>query len=164
MSGEPGRGRIVSEILKLLPELGKAFNDSMPHHAKAGPATYAQMKVLVHLAEYGPQTMGELAQGLRITTPSATGLVNPLADLGMVVRERDTQDRRVVRVRLSAGAEVIARDVLAKRRRAVEAALEGMDAEAQVHFLEGLARLAAVFGKERETEVTAESTGRSPGP
>jgi DNA-binding MarR family transcriptional regulator len=143
MSAETGSERIVSEILKLLPELGKAFKDSIPDHAKSRPATYAQMKVLVHLAEYGPQTMGELAQGLRITTPSATGLVNPLADIGMVVRERDGQDRRVVRVRLSAEAEVIARDVLAKRRHDIEAALEGMDAEAQLHFLEGLTRLAA---------------------
>jgi MarR family transcriptional regulator, organic hydroperoxide resistance regulator len=151
MSAEPGRQRIVSEILKLLPELGKALNDSMPEHAKGGPATYAQMKVLVHLAEYGAQTMGELAQGLRVTTPSATGLVNPLAAIGMVVRERDTQDRRVVRVRLSAKAEVIAREVLAKRRHDIEAALEGMDAEAQLHFLEGLTRLAAVYDKERET-------------
>ena len=60
---------------------------------------------MVHLFEYGPLTMGELAEGLSVTTPSATGLINPLADMGFVVRERDEEDRRVVRVRLSERAE-----------------------------------------------------------
>jgi len=157
MGVQARRQRIAAEVLKLLPEISRALNDSLPEHAKGGPASYAQMKVLIHLAEYGSQTMGELADGLRITTPSATGLVNPLAEMGLVVRERDMQDRRVVRVRLSEEAEAMAIDVLAKRRLQVEAALEGMDPEAQQHFLDGLNRLATVYERDREPKRRAKT-------
>lgn len=137
--------RIVREVLKLLPELGKAISRSMPAHARHQGVSAAQVKALVHLAEYGPQTMGELAAGLRITTPSATGLVNPLVEMGFVERERDTEDRRVVQVQLTKPARKLAEEILAQRRAEVEAALEGMELEARENFLEGLRRLAAVY-------------------
>lgn len=131
--------------MKLLPDLMRAFSRRLPQQARREGASLAQMKALVQLAEYGPQTMGELARGLGITTPSATGLVNPLVEMGHVVRERDPNDRRVVRVRLSDEARRLADDVLAERRTEIEAALEGMSYEAQHHFLEGLTRLSQVY-------------------
>jgi DNA-binding MarR family transcriptional regulator len=136
---------VIHEVMKLLPELFRAFSRRLPQHARREGASLAQMKALVQLAEYGPQTMGELARGLGITTPSATGLVNPLVEMGHVVRERDPNDRRVVRVRLSEAAQTLAEDILAERRGEVAAALDGMSPEAQMNFLEGLSRLAHVF-------------------
>lgn len=136
---------IAHEITKLLPELMRAFTRRMPQHARREGASLAQMKALVQLAEYGPQTMGELARGLGITTPSATGLVNPLVEMGHVVRERDPGDRRVVRVALSESAQRLADDVLSERRSEIESALQGMAYEAQRNFLEGLTRLAEVY-------------------
>ncbi|MHB0980093.1 MAG: MarR family winged helix-turn-helix transcriptional regulator [Thermoleophilia bacterium] len=138
-------GRIVNEILKLLPELGRALANSVPDKVKHQGVSNAQVRAVVHLAEHGPQTMGDLAQGLRITTPSTTGLINPLADMGLVERERDGEDRRVVRVSLSAKAKKMAGQVLTQRRAEVERAMVGMSEEAKANFLEGLRRLAAVY-------------------
>lgn len=146
MDSSPAEGgRIVSEILKLLPELGRALATSVPDKVKHQGISNAQVRAVVHLAEYGPQTMGNLAQGLRITTPSTTGLINPLADMGLVERERDGEDRRVVRVSLSAKAKKMAGQVLTQRRAEVEQAMVGMSEEAKANFLEGLRRLAAVY-------------------
>jgi len=146
MESAPIRGdRIVSEILKLLPELGRALATSVPDKVKHQGISNAQVRAVVHLAEYGPQTMGDLAQGLRITTPSTTGLINPLADMGLVERERDGEDRRVVRVSLSPKAKKMAGQVLVQRRAEVEQALAGMSEDAKANFLEGLMRLAAVY-------------------
>lgn len=142
-------GRIVSEILKLLPELGRALANSVPDKVKHQGVSNAQVRAIVHLAEYGPRTMGDLAQGLRITTPSTTGLINPLADMGLVERERDGEDRRVVRVSLSAKAKKMAGQVLTQRRAEVERAMDGMSDEAKANFLEGLRRLAAVYDGDR---------------
>jgi len=137
---------MVAEVLKLLPGLSKVLSQSMPEDARREGVSVAQVRVLVHLNEYGPQTMGTLAEGLRITTPSATGLINPLVEMGYVVRERSERDRRVVTVDLSPHARVLAESILAQQRRDVEEALGGMDPEAQTNFLEGLTRLAAIFG------------------
>jgi DNA-binding MarR family transcriptional regulator len=140
---------VATEVLKLLPELGKALVENLPEHATGSRASVAQMKAVIHLAEYGPQTMTDLATGLGITTPSATGLINPLVDMGYVVRERDTRDRRVVRVQLSESSRLMADTILKQRHAEVERALEGMTPEAQANFLEGLRRLAAAYGNPR---------------
>ena len=136
---------VVSEILKLIPVLGKALTTSVPDRVRHQGVSNAQVRALIHLAEYGPQTMGDLAQGLKITTPSTTGLINPLVDMGLVERERDEEDRRVVRVRVSAKAGTMAGHVLAQRRNEMEQALEGMSEEAKLIFLDGLRRLAAFY-------------------
>jgi DNA-binding MarR family transcriptional regulator len=141
------RRRIVLEVMKLLPELGRAISRSMPAQARMEGVSVAQVKAMVHLFEYGPETMGELADGLGITTPSATGLINPLAELGFVERERDEEDRRVVRVRLSEHAQRLSHEILDQRIAEVASALEGMNLDAQECFLEGLRRLAAAYGK-----------------
>lgn len=141
------RHRIVREVMKLLPELGKAITRSMPVHIRHEGVSLAQVKALVHLSEYGPQTMGDLAEGLKITTPSATGLVNPLAEMGFVVRDRDQEDRRVVRVSLSEHAQEMAHSILDQRVTEVAAAMDDMTLEAQQNFLEGLERLASAYGR-----------------
>jgi DNA-binding MarR family transcriptional regulator len=140
------RERIIREVIKVLPELAKSLNRDAALHvaagrAKPGQASAAQIRTLVHLAQYGPQTMGELAEGMQITTASATGLIKPLAAMGYVTRSRDPQDQRVVRVELSARAKATADQILAERRGEVEVALAGMDDRACRDFLEGLERL-----------------------
>jgi DNA-binding MarR family transcriptional regulator len=127
--------RVIREVMKLLPELGTAITRSIPTHVRHEGVSMAQVKAMVHLFEYGPQTMGDLADGLKITTPSATGLINPLAEQGFVVRDRDDDD-----------AEEIAHSIIDQRQAEVAAALQGMSIEAQECFLEGLERLAAAYG------------------
>lgn len=148
------RERIIREVIKVLPELGKHLvRDVAAHHAAmatgapgGAAVSSAQLRTLVHLAEYGPQTMGELAEGLQITMASASGLVKPLVEMGHVARTRDPRDRRVVRVRLSEQAQEFADGVLAEYRREVERALDDMNDETCRLFLQGLERLA---GRER---------------
>ncbi len=141
------RRRIVLEVMKLLPELGRSISRSMPTEARMEGVSVAQVKAMVHLFEYGPETMGELAEGLGITTPSATGLINPLAELGFVERERDEEDRRVVRVRLSPHAQRLSHHILDQRIAEITAAFEGQSLESQECFLDGLRRLASAYGK-----------------
>ncbi len=164
MSAED-RERIIREVLKILPGLAKKLTKDVASHAEARgsvavlpgagsargraeigalapPLSTAQVRTLVHLALYGPQTMGELAEGMHVAAASASGLVKPLVAAGLVERARDESDERVVRVRLSPKAQELADRICAGWRREVEAALEGMDDEACAHFLEGLERLA----------------------
>ncbi len=159
------RERIIREVLKILPGLAKKLTKDVASHAEARgglarppatgstsslveagavapPLSTAQVRTLIHLALYGPQTMGELAEGMHVTPASASGLVKPLVAAGLVERARDEQDERVVRVRLSPKAQELADRICAGWRREVETALEGMDDEACAHFLEGLERLA----------------------
>jgi DNA-binding MarR family transcriptional regulator len=61
-------------------------------------------------------TIGYLADRLLIRHHSAVGLVDRLAEQGLVVRETSIDDRRQVLVRLTPRAEALLRDLAASHR------------------------------------------------
>jgi DNA-binding MarR family transcriptional regulator len=63
--------------------------------------SYPQILVLYALLETGGSTIGGLSQHLKISQGVISRTVDRLADKGMVERERDEDDRRVVQVGLS---------------------------------------------------------------
>lgn len=58
--------------------------------------TMPQMKVLMLLRENGALRVGVLARYLAVSTPTITGIVDRLVRQGLVRREDDPSDRRVV--------------------------------------------------------------------
>src|SRR6185503_2651585 len=67
----------------------------------SGAITFAQMRVLWTLANNGRfATPGEIAERLGITSSTATGLVERLADGGYLSRSHSTEDRRQVLLKL----------------------------------------------------------------
>ena len=67
----------------------------------SGPITFAQMRVLWTLDNNGDHaTPGEIAERLGITSSTATGLVERLAEGGYIHRAHSEQDRRQVLLRL----------------------------------------------------------------
>jgi DNA-binding MarR family transcriptional regulator len=77
--------------------------------------TLNQLSAMGTLARLGPITLGELAAAERIQPPSMTRTVSALEERGLVARESDSDDRRLVIVRLSdEGKQMLAAD---RRRR-----------------------------------------------
>jgi DNA-binding MarR family transcriptional regulator len=76
--------------------------------------------VLHRLATAGPQRITELAAWESIAQPSMTALVGRLEAQGLVTRGDDPDDRRAVRVAVTADGETL----LAGRRRARAAVLD----------------------------------------
>ncbi len=60
--------------------------------------TYQQFLVLVELTIAGEQSPGCLASALHLDSSSVSGLLNRMERQGLVVRLRDADDRRAVRV------------------------------------------------------------------
>ena len=80
--------------------------------------TMSQFKVLFLLYSEGGASMGQLAGSLGVTLPTATGIVDRLVEHGMVQREENPHDRRLVVCRLSGrGSETVERLSQAGRSR-----------------------------------------------
>ncbi|HEV7678788.1 MAG TPA: MarR family transcriptional regulator [Candidatus Dormibacteraeota bacterium] len=67
----------------------------------------AQIHVVTTLHQQGALTVGGLAEALGISAPSVTGLVDRLVERGLVERVRAEDDRRTVRVSLSADGQAL---------------------------------------------------------
>jgi DNA-binding MarR family transcriptional regulator len=81
------------------------------------------VRATLHLFQHGQGTVGELAEGLGVSMGWASRIADELERVGHVLRERDADDRRVVRLRLSDGAMRLAEDMYRERGRAVAEAL-----------------------------------------
>jgi DNA-binding MarR family transcriptional regulator len=61
----------------------------------------SDIRVLQYLQQNGPMRMGSIARWMNVGQPTATVVVNRLVEQGLVVRERDHGDLRVVLCRLT---------------------------------------------------------------
>ena len=120
--------QFAARLIALLPRLSRGI--SQHDLSTLGALTLPQMWALEYLLDGGHCTMCALAAELRLQGSTATGLVDQLARRGLVLRRRSREDRRVVRVALTA-----------KGRRS----LEHMRGQRRTSLIQG-------FGKHSRTE------------
>ncbi|MDN5685217.1 MAG: MarR family transcriptional regulator [Brachybacterium sp.] len=64
-----------------------------------------QELALMLLAESSPRSLAELAEILRVTAPTMTVMIQRMEKKGLVTKERSTENRRQVEVRLTVEGE-----------------------------------------------------------
>jgi MarR family transcriptional regulator, transcriptional regulator for hemolysin len=101
------RHELLSRLERVGPGLRRRWGGSERHAeflTRFGGVTLYQVGALRHLVKHGPLTMNELAARMEISPSSATQLVDRLVHHGLVVRNPDPDDRRVLRVAASGPA------------------------------------------------------------
>lgn len=100
-------------------ELGRvmrtALLDSFKNKEKMNPL---QIHAIFLIAQKPGMTMKELARHLKVTGPSATVFASRLTRLGWVERERDTENRTLVRLRLTKKGKTLLADMQSMHRQA----------------------------------------------
>lgn len=87
---------------------GEALKRCCQEQGKSYAVTASQWGVLVLLIETDGLTIGAISQKRRIDAPTITGIVSRLEQNGLVERRHDRQDRRIVKVYLTAeGQDII---------------------------------------------------------
>ncbi|MHB9130763.1 MAG: MarR family winged helix-turn-helix transcriptional regulator [Armatimonadota bacterium] len=103
-STEPEKMR---EQLERLVELLSAYSSSvltgrLLEEATGGELTHAQLDAMTFIQRHGGCSAKALSEGLRISIPSATRLVDRLVLKGMVDRHESGVDRRLIEVYVTA--------------------------------------------------------------
>ncbi len=106
-------------MIELLPQMIRGFARHESNTLSRGEITLPQFWTLEYLGREKDCPMNELAQFLGISRPAATGLVDRLATQGLVHRAHDTQDRRIVRVGITAKGRRIVHTVWEQKRRMI---------------------------------------------
>ncbi len=115
-----------------------------------------QYLAMTALSKSGVATMGRLSRDLHVTMGAATNIVDRLIRGGYVARERGTDDRRIVRVRLLPKGEETLREVEDEATAFMTSVLGEMDDERRAKFLEIFARMVEVAESSRAVGASTE--------
>jgi DNA-binding MarR family transcriptional regulator len=145
----PLRDRMSSPIdpdlrRQLLEELTSYAPTRQMHamrHWPAGRLSLVHLNVLIVLNAEGPLPMRGLAEALDVSQASATGIVDRMEQRGLVTRERDADDRRVIRVLPSDTGRGLIEGVADDRRDHLARLLDGLSEDEARGFLLGVRAL-----------------------
>lgn len=88
--------------------------------------TDPQFVALQHLANNKQLTIGELSQKMSLACSTITDLIDRMEKSELVIREKDEQDKRVVRLSVQPKGHEIVQQVLEKRRIYLSEKLAGL--------------------------------------
>jgi len=108
------------EVAALMPLILRGMVKKEGDFIHKGGLTIAQMLALHLLDEKGLLKMKEIASELNISLPAATGLIDRLHKIGMIKREYDESDRRIIRIKLTPKGKKSLDTVSDSKRRVTE--------------------------------------------
>ncbi len=112
-----------------------------------GECTLMQLGLLWHITNAGNPTMKDISAYLRVSPPSATGVIDSMVKAGLLDRTVDEGDRRSVRLRVTKrGSRVLTRGwkMMLSRMRKL---LSTLSKEDQSRLAVILARLSVAFAE-----------------
>jgi DNA-binding MarR family transcriptional regulator len=116
---------------------------------RAGQVGHAQYELLGELRDRGPIPAGELAEAIGASAATVSGMLDNLADAGLIERTRSANDRRLVVVKITAKGRRKSEARRAEWRARWEEALEGVEEEELRTATRVLERISGVFEERR---------------
>ncbi|EPZ52522.1 MarR family winged helix-turn-helix transcriptional regulator [Alicyclobacillus acidoterrestris] len=134
----------VVRLERALRKLGKSITE--PVIARIEGLTNGQIFMIYHINEVGSCTVSALAAKMEVKPSAITVMLDRLESHGYVIRERGTEDRRVVHVALTDEGKGVLERVIQMHNRLVHhhlAQLPECEVEQLLDTLEKLADIAA---------------------
>ena len=113
-----------------------------------------QYRTLVVLASRGPQSLGGLASAVGVTPATATRMCDRLVRKGLIRRRNERDDRRQLRVVLTARGRALVDATTERRREAIKRIIDQIPEHEQVVLVQALARFAEAAGEVPEQDWT----------
>ena len=140
------RAVLLTEIADGLPEIVRGLIGHHPLKGGDWELTVAQMRALGVIGGHADCTMGELARHLGISLSAATGLADRLVQQGLVEREANPKDRRLVCLRLAAAGRRARGAFRREKRRRMDAAFGRLSTQELEQIADSLSLLRKAVG------------------
>jgi DNA-binding MarR family transcriptional regulator len=131
----------LEEAVELVPRIVRHITATFACYGEARGLTLGQMKALGYLYRHGRLTVGEVAEGLGLAMPTASELVDKLAERGLLERGVNPDNRRQVHVWLTEEAMAYGREVHALRRGQIRQVFDALNPNERAVFVRGLRAL-----------------------
>jgi len=138
----------VEDVERLLRTVGQIIKKRGREILADFEITPPQFDALLILIQSGVLTIGELGDKMYLACSTATDLVDRMERNGLVARERDTLDRRVIRLRvLEKGHQMLA-EVMAARKCYLAEILSKVSPDETAAMITALTHLSELMAQE----------------
>lgn len=127
--------------------------------AKRADLTGPQLTVVKLLEQVGDLSLSELSDKIRAQNSTVTGIIDRMEREGLVSRERSTEDRRVVHIRLTAKGRTLAGEIPVEPMEIFKGALESLSAQEMRDLMRIMTKVA-----KRVKQVVRREVGDAEGP
>jgi DNA-binding MarR family transcriptional regulator len=131
----------LSELMNELGPLVAGERAAFAHRCHERSISMAHVFLMTMLDKHGPLPMTRVAELLGSGLPTATGLVGRMEERGLVRRDHDTKDRRVVFVNLTDAGAAEVRELHEARQRRMAAAIGQLSSSEQAGLLTAIRSL-----------------------
>lgn len=123
---EPSIKDDVQQILETIIYLYTESRRITKELARRAQLTGPQLTVVKILEQIGDLSLSELSERIRAQNSTVTGIIDRMEREGLVVRERSTEDRRVVIIKLTAKGTQLAENVPLEPMKVFQSALSSL--------------------------------------
>jgi DNA-binding MarR family transcriptional regulator len=134
---------LIEELAPII--AGERADFAQRCHERSISMTHLHLMTL--LEAHGPLPMSRVAELLGCGLPTATGLVSRMEERGLVTRQHQAEDRRVVLLRLAEAGAAEIRQVKVGRRQRVATAVAHLSDGEREQLLASVRALRAAFNR-----------------
>lgn len=142
--------RFGQRMIALLPRMLRGFARRESNYLSRGKITLPQLGALEYLSDRRESPMNELARHLGVTRPAATGLADRLIAQGLVSRQGDRSDRRVVRINLTPKGRRVLDNIWNQKRRMLQEVFGQLSPADRAQYLATLERVVEILSEEKK--------------
>jgi DNA-binding MarR family transcriptional regulator len=146
---------LITEVIELQRQLNRVLGQYAPEAWMDMNLTIAQLKSLSFIARKGSTNSKQLAAALGSTSSNVTGIVDRLVEQGLVSRQENPEDRRMLLLRATAKGEGILANLRERKISHMSEILAHMSLEELSMLAQGLSSLvkaAEAYRKESKDE------------
>ncbi|MEW6724685.1 MAG: MarR family transcriptional regulator [Bacillota bacterium] len=140
--------RIVEELEVLLRRVNRIVKKRGREILANYDITPPQFDALQVLINNGEITMGELCDRLYLACSTATDLIDRMERNGYIERQRDQNDRRVIRLKVTEAGHDIISEVMKTRKEYLATILEHLEEKDKEQMVHALSQLYSLMTKD----------------
>jgi len=128
----------VSKIIDLTRNFNKSMRHKFYHSMHDSGFTLPQLSVISILEKYGEQKVSELSLKMGLSDSTVSGILDRLEQKDIIKRERNKDDRRVVKISLTGKSKEFCKDFRRKKEKYFTQLLKNLSEQEIKDIIKGL--------------------------
>ena len=129
------------QVVGVMPLLVREFAKREDNELTRGKISCPQLVALEHVSRQGRATVTEIANILSVKASSASVLLDRLFREKMLVRESDSDDRRLVWLKSTPRGRKVVAQIMVQKRRSIQEIFSTLSASERAQYLKVLLKL-----------------------